>query len=221
MAVRGRPRAFDRNAALERAMRVFWAKGYEATQLADLTAAMGINPPSFYAAFESKEAIFREAVDLYLATDGAASMRALADTASTRDAIGAMLLASIDIALANPAKGGCMVSLGLINCQEQNEGVRALMRGLRKTTEDLIYQRLEHGRADGELSPSADIGRISRFYAAMLQALSLQAQDGASQKDLAGIAEASLAALDSVLARPEQRISGPAARRRKDPGAGL
>ncbi|WP_448951236.1 TetR/AcrR family transcriptional regulator [Labrys neptuniae] len=207
MAVRGRPRTFDRNAALERAMRVFWAKGYEATQLVDLTAAMGINPPSFYAAFESKEAIFREAVDLYLATDGAASMRALADTASTRDAIAAMLLASIDIALANPAKGGCMVSLGLINCQEQNEGVRALMRGLRKTTEDLIHQRLERGLAEGDLSPSADIGRMSRFYAAMLQALSLQAQDGASQEDLAGIAEASLAAVDSVLARPEQRIS--------------
>ncbi|MGJ4854505.1 TetR/AcrR family transcriptional regulator [Labrys sp. La1] len=209
MAARGRPRAFDRSAALERAMQVFWAKGYEATQLADLTAAMGINPPSFYAAFDSKEAIFREAVDLYLATAGSGSMRILADTASTREAIAAMLLASIDIALASPSQGGCMVSLGLINCQEQNAAVRMHMRGLRKTTEDLIHQRLERGRAEGDLSSAADIGRLSRFFAAILQALSLQAQDGASRQDLAGIAEASLAALDLASARPDRPISRP------------
>ncbi len=77
MATRGRPRSFDRDAALRRAIEVFWAKGYEGAQLVDLTAAMGINPPSFYAAFSSKEALFREALDRYLATDGAASMQAL------------------------------------------------------------------------------------------------------------------------------------------------
>ncbi|WP_163359819.1 TetR/AcrR family transcriptional regulator, partial [Klebsiella aerogenes] len=80
--------------ALERAMRVFWAKGYEGAQLVDLTAAMGINPPSFYAAFGSKQEIFREAIDLYLATAGANAMRALDGTPAARAAIEAMLRAS-------------------------------------------------------------------------------------------------------------------------------
>ena len=71
-SARGRPRGFDRDLALERLMQVFWAKGYEGAQLNDLTAAIGVKPPSFYAAFGSKEAAFREAIDLYIATIGAA-----------------------------------------------------------------------------------------------------------------------------------------------------
>lgn len=70
---RGRPRSFDRDAALARAMDVFWAKGYEAASLTELMVAMGLNPPSFYAAFGSKDALYRESVDLYLATVGAAA----------------------------------------------------------------------------------------------------------------------------------------------------
>ncbi|NKX16695.1 helix-turn-helix transcriptional regulator [Ochrobactrum pseudogrignonense] len=69
-APRGRPRSFDRDDALRRVMEVFWAKGYEGAQLIDLTAAIGVTPPSFYAAFGSKEAAFREAVELYKATTG-------------------------------------------------------------------------------------------------------------------------------------------------------
>src|SRR3546814_6083041 len=71
MVARGRPRAFDRTQALARAMEVFWEKGLDGASMNDLTAAMGINSPSLYAAFDSKEALFREAVALYVATDGA------------------------------------------------------------------------------------------------------------------------------------------------------
>src|SRR5712692_5869572 len=62
---RGRPREFDREAALERAIDVFWRHGYEATSVSDLTAAMGVNPPSLYAAFGDKEKLFLEAVERY------------------------------------------------------------------------------------------------------------------------------------------------------------
>lgn len=70
MAERGRPRSFDKEAALERAMEVFWRLGYEGASMTDLTAAMGIASPSLYAAFGSKEALFRQALDHYRATEG-------------------------------------------------------------------------------------------------------------------------------------------------------
>src|SRR5258708_12946004 len=65
-ALRGRPRAFDPDAALERAMHVFWAKGYEGASLSDLTQAMRINRPSLYAAFGNKEQLFRKVLDRYV-----------------------------------------------------------------------------------------------------------------------------------------------------------
>lgn len=117
---RGRPRSFDRDAALVRAMDVFWAKGYEAASLTELMAAMGLNAPSIYTAFGSKEALYREAVDLYLATVAGGSKKALAETPSVREAVERMLMTSLEVALASPSSGGCMISLGLFNCQAQN-----------------------------------------------------------------------------------------------------
>ncbi|WP_154401311.1 TetR/AcrR family transcriptional regulator, partial [Bordetella pertussis] len=93
MAERGRPRSFERTEALRQAMEVFWSKGYEGASLADLTSAMGINAPSLYAAFGSKEALFREAVQRYADTEGARTRRALLEAPDARAAIEGMLLA--------------------------------------------------------------------------------------------------------------------------------
>lgn len=192
---RGRPRSFDRDAALKSAMEIFWAKGFEATQLAELMSAMGINPPSFYAAFGSKEALYREALDLYLSTVGAGSMKVLAETQNAHAAIKGMLLASLNIALSSPSSGGCMVSLGLFNCQEQNAPLRGHMRELRRSTERLIRQRLERGIADGELPPTTDTARLATYFSTIIQGISLQAQDGAARETLLGLVETSMAAL--------------------------
>lgn len=192
---RGRPRSFDRDTALQRAMEIFWAKGYEAAQLSELMAAMGINPPSFYAAFGSKEALYREALDLYLATAGSVSMKALADSGNIRDVIKTMLLASLDTALSSPSSGGCLVTLGLINCLSQNASLRDRMRELRHSTIRLIRQRLERAIADGELPPDTDTERLATYFAAIIQGISLQAQDGAGRETLLGIVETSMSAL--------------------------
>lgn len=85
-AKRGRPRSFDREAALEQALRLFWERGYEATSVADLTAAMGIRPPSLYAAFGDKSALFGEVVDRYREGHGAYATRALAEEPTARAA---------------------------------------------------------------------------------------------------------------------------------------
>ncbi|QCI69379.1 TetR/AcrR family transcriptional regulator [Phreatobacter stygius] len=177
-------------------MRVFWAKGYEGAQLVDLTAAMGINPPSFYAAFGSKQAIFREAVDLYLGTAGAGAMRALEETAATRDAVENMLKASADVALAAPGSGGCLVILGLVNGLAENEPSRAYLQDIRRQTIERVRERLDRGLREGDLIAGTDTARLATFYAAVMQGLSLQARDGASRDELDGVVAAAMSALD-------------------------
>lgn len=195
MATRGRPRSFDRQLALQRAMELFWSKGYESTQLTDLTAAMGINPPSFYAAFGSKDAAFREAVDLYAQTVGSRWARALHDSKNAREGIRAMLDNSVEVALTAPGSPGCMIILGLVNCTQRSERLRDLLRNLRwETTED-IRARLEKGVQEKDLPPDTDVARLATFYTAMLQGISLQARDGATREELDGIVACAMAAL--------------------------
>ncbi len=195
MAIRGRPRGFDRDYALQRIMEVFWAKGYEGAQLNDLTAAVGITPPSFYSAFGSKEAAFREAVDLYVATAGSHAVRALEGSGNLRAAIGAMLAGSIDTAIAAPQSGGCLLILGVVNCQTEVEPLRKLLKGIRKDTEMRIRHRLVRAKADGDLPHSSDIHVLANYYSAVMQGISMQARDGATRADLVALIDPALAAL--------------------------
>lgn len=195
MSTRGRPRTFDRDHALERVMQVFWAQGYEGTQLGDLTAAIGITPPSFYAAFGSKEAAFREAVDLYVSTAGAGPLRALAEPADARDSIRAMLKASVDVALSAPRSGGCLLILGVMNCHADTEPLRELLKNIRRRTAARIRERLKRGIAEGELPDDIDAASLARYYGAVMQAISMQARDGASRKELEALIAPAMAAL--------------------------
>lgn len=194
-AARGRPRSFDRDDALRRLMEVFWAKGYEGAQLIDLTAAIGVTPPSFYAAFGSKEAAFREAVDLYKATVGAVFPNALETGATARDSIRAMLKVSIDVAVSAPSSAGCMLITGVLNCQREIDPLSDLLRGIRQDNIALIKKRLERGCEEGDLAPEIDIPVLARFYSGILQAISMQARDGMSREDLEAEIAPAMAAL--------------------------
>lgn len=195
MAIRGRPRGFDRAQALQRIMEVFWSKGYEGAQLNDLTAVAGITPPSFYAAFGSKEAAFREAVDLYVATAGSGALLALEHGETARASIRAMLAASIDTALAAPQSGGCLLILGVVNCQNETEPLRQLLSGIRASTERRIHARLVRGVAEGDLPRTIDTRVLANYYSAVMQGISMQARDGAAREDLQALVTPSMAAL--------------------------
>jgi len=183
MSNRGRPRTFDRDLALQRGMEVFWAKGYEGAQLVDLTTAMGINPPSFYAAFGSKEEVFRESVDHYRATIASGVIRALQEGQTAGAAISAMLMKSIEVALTGPS-GGCLLILGLVDCIAENKPLRDYLKGIRRTSVMLIRQRLDRGVAEGDLPQDTDTQALATYYHTVVQGLSLQARDGGSRRDL-------------------------------------
>lgn len=193
-AARGRPRSFDRDQALARMMEVFWSKGYEGAQINDLLAAIGITPPSFYAAFGSKEAAFVEAVDLYIATVGTPPMRALEDAPTVAGGICAMLEGSIAVALSS-RPGGCFLILGVVNCLPENEAARARLLAARRKTQDLIRTRLSRGVAEGDLATDTDVDRLAAFYHGILQAISFQARDGATREELTALIEPAMAAL--------------------------
>ena len=204
---RGRPRNFDRDVALQRAMELFWAKGYESAQLGDLTTTMGINPPSFYAAFGSKEQAFREAVQLYERKMGEGWIRALTGDPDVRRAIKALLGYNVDLVLSAPGPGGCMMVVGMINDLPDNEPLRELLRDRRREGFRLLLDRLEQAVRDGELPPSTDAARLATFYSAVLKALSLQARDGATREELEHVVAC------AMMAMPEPGPASPAARK--------
>lgn len=192
---RGRPRSFDRDIALHAMMQVFWARGYEGAQLADLTGAAGIAPPSFYAAFGSKEAAFLEAVNLYIETVGAAPMDALNNSVSLRDGLRSMLMASVDVALSR-RPGGCLLIIGVVNCLPENEAARNCLKEARRSTRGLIEKRLKRAHAENELPREADVSQIAAFIHGVMQMISFQARDGASRAELEALVEPAIKAFD-------------------------
>ncbi|MBK0025193.1 TetR/AcrR family transcriptional regulator [Stenotrophomonas sp. S48] len=194
MAQRGRPRRFDRDVALQAMMKVFWARGYEGAQLVDLTTAAGIAPPSFYAAFGSKEAAFCEAVDHYIATVGAKPRQALDNSVTLRDGVEGMLRASIEVAL-SARPGGCLLILGVVNCLPGNEAARAHLKAARDKTRELIRSRLERARTDGELPFGFDTSQCAAFLHGVTQMISFHARDGANRAELEALIAPALRAL--------------------------
>ena len=196
MATRGRPRSFDRDRALRRAVERFWEQGYEGTSIADLTEAMGISAPSLYAAFGSKEDLFREAVASY--ADDSLSDRALAREPTARGAVAAMLHDNAD-AYADPSTPpGCMLVLGAPVGTPEQSGIRERLAAERRAALDRLRARLDRGVADGELPPGTDTAALAGFYSTVLDGMSIKARDGASTAELHAIADAALAAWEGL-----------------------
>ena len=194
MAVIGRPREFDRDAALEAAMLLFWRKGFAATSMNDLCDAMGVRSPSLYAAFGNKEALYLEAVEHYVRIQGPPVWGKLAEGATARAGIENLLIAgtgSLPKSRATPA--GCMATLAAVGDEWPAPITRVVKKG-RLEMLGMLRSRLETAVAKGELPASTDIDGLSRFYLSVFQGMAIQAQDGATQAELRGIAAAAMAA---------------------------
>jgi AcrR family transcriptional regulator len=196
MAITGRPRGFDRDAALEAAMLLFWRKGFAAASMNDLCDAMEIRSPSLYAAFGSKEALYLEAIEHYVQTVGPPVWDNL-DGASARTSVENMLLAGTEtLPESRAAPPGCMAMLSAVG-DEWPPTIVDVVRKVRLEVLGRLRSRLETAIAEGELPASTDTDGLSRFYLGVFQGMAVQAQDGATRAELKGMAVAAMAAWPS------------------------
>ena len=190
---RGRPRSFDRTAALEAAMRVFWQKGFTAASMHDLCEAMGIGSPSLYAAFGSKEQLYAEAIHHY-GEKGVPQLREALESAPTAKlGIEAFLRASARSLTCRERPLGCMVVLSSV-ASEGVTGLADMVLEERKRSLKLIETRLQRGIEEGDLAKDTNVKALARFYVTVQQGMSIQARDGASSKELDAVATTAMQA---------------------------
>jgi AcrR family transcriptional regulator len=183
-------------------MRVFWEKGYEGASLDELQSAMGVaSPPSFYAAFGSKEQLFFEAVDRFVETIGRRPVLALENAATAREGIAALLNESVAVFCGTSTPHGCPVFLGAINCTPASQPVERRMRDYRVETPKLIRKRIERGVAEGDVPPDADLDALVSLFTTTLYGLPARARDGALRKSLQVAVAGAMAAWDGLTKR--------------------
>jgi len=191
--IMGRPRAFDIDQALDQALHVFWEKGYEGTSITDLTEAMGINPPSLYAAFGNKETLFKKALNRYEARRDEIFEEAFA-APTAREAIERLLESVAERLSGKDGPSGCLMVQAALCGSEECDSVRKDLAARRAQGEILIRKRLERGKKEGDLLKDADLVDLARYLATVMQGMAVQAAGGASRKELRAIANTALRA---------------------------
>src|SRR6185437_2189580 len=187
----GRPISFDKEAALEAAMLLFWERGYEGTSMADLTQAMGLNPSSIYAAFGDKNELFHLAVGRYVEIRAQYAVKALEEPTFEK-----VIRALFDNTIAFLTTPGhpptCMTLAGAVGCSVEAKPARDLMREIRKQNEANMKKRLLKASRSGELSKGINLDDYTRYLSSILAGLSIQAANGATREELKRTAKMAL-----------------------------
>lgn len=194
----GRPRSFDRDEALSRALGVFWTKGYADASMTDLTGAMGVNAPSLYAAFGSKEDLFREAVRLYSEREGAALWKCMGEAPTAREAIEGLLLATAAANAECDRPKGCLLSLAAVNPDTLPDNACGEVQQIRTDSMAAVRDRLRAAQAAGEIGPDADPDAMAAFYMTVQQGMTFRAREGAAPEELDATARAAMLAWDGL-----------------------
>lgn len=185
MARTGRPRGFDRDAAINAAMTLFWEHGYEPTTLSLLKEAMGgISPTSFYAAFGSKEALFREVVERYRITHGSVTDILRDESLPPRDVIEACLRRSVAMQTDASHPIGCLVTQGATNCGSDNRFATELLAAERKANFNAMLKQVERAVSLGHIPPGTDPHGVTTLFNTMMLGIATSARDGASRDKL-------------------------------------
>ena len=180
-------------------MLAFWRRGYEGTSMADLVQALGIASARIYAAFGSKQDLFREAVQHYEAGDGGFADRAMAQEPRVRDALARVLRDAVATYTDDAHPLGCMVVTAATNCAEENEAVAAWLAEHRRQRTQSLIDRLQRALDEGELRAGTDVQALGDFYATQLHGISVQARDGVPRERLLAAVQTALLLLDTAL----------------------
>ena len=191
---RGRRREFDRSAALEKALVLFWRFGYEGVSIADLTSAIGIAPPSLYAAFGDKAALYREVLALY-SSWAEVSIKEFQREGPIRELVDDLLRKTADAATDPKFPAGCLVTTGLLHTAPEHRSLAKRVADMRTQRARAIADRLQKAIDAGELPKSVDARSMADFLSAISQGIMLQARDGALRSALHAIVDTAMKAL--------------------------
>ena len=189
----GRARTFDADEALNRAMTVFWSKGYDGTSLSDLTEAMGINRPSLYATYGNKQELFRKALERY--GDGPSSYErdALAQP-TARDVAEGLFRGAADVQTDPATPAGCLAVLGTTYCAEESSPIGKTLIAFRLAGHAAIRERLERARAEGDLPTNADPKALTHYIGTVVCGMAVLAASGATRNELERVIELTMRA---------------------------
>jgi AcrR family transcriptional regulator len=191
---RGRPRGFEEDQALDRAIRVFWEHGYEGAPVSELAGAMGINKPSLYAVFGSKEELFRRAVARYQDTYVAYAAATL-EQPTAYAVIESYLCAAVAALTSGGHPPGCLSIQGGLSCSAANSGISEFLAEYRAVFEGTLAERLARAKKEGDLAPGTDTAALARFVVTLGQGLAVHAAAGAGREDLEAAVDIALRAV--------------------------
>ena len=179
----GRPISFDKDAALEAAMLLFWERGFEGTSMADLTQAMGLNPSSIYAAFGDKHALFQLAVKRYMEMRAQYSGQALEEP-TLEKVVRALFDSTVAFLTAPGQPPTCMTLSGAVGCSADAAPARDMMTEIRNQNEAVMRERFMKAQKSGELPTDVNVDDYTRYLSTIIAGLSIQAANGSTKAEL-------------------------------------
>ena len=212
---RGRPKTFDRSAVLHEAMKLFWERGYAGTSFDELIAAMGISPSSFYNSFGSKEQLYHEAAEAYMARSRAWFAEEFSGASDARTAFRRLLEAAARELTREDMPSGCMISLACTHVAPSLNAVRDMMAGYRCDAQAAMAGRIQRGIDEGDVPKDTNVQALAAFYSALSRGMAVLARDGATREDLLEIVEIGMRAWPPA---PPERARGNAGKQPRSAG---
>ena len=189
MANVGRPRTFDRDDALTKAMHVFWEKGYEGTTMADLTESIGMKAPSIYAAFGNKDAIFKEVVSHYMPIVVNGQLGLLNSTSEIREAVEKTLGECVRLFTSKDNPSSCLVMTAAINASPEHQAHVEFLKDLRSDYKKAWEARFARAKRENQLKTQLNPQQLAEYFVTIIQGMALRAKDGVGKDELADTAK--------------------------------